>query len=297
MIRFLIISAVLLLSLGCFRNNREVDFDYIKVIYSGYGNSGYAYFEPAKDSLIYQMTYAEDTHAHQTLEGRIANSKFLDTFIHAIRTLKQYKDGSISIPISDESFYCGPSIYTEFKDEKGIHFYTYIVGINDTLDQFFHFYENLQNLPWEKRRVKNELVNLPSEKKSANSKMLPTFEKGTFYTALPCGNGIDATKLYGSWRSVSDSLFRTKDGYVKLTIQKNGVCIFKRMFNDSAQYSHVGNVSLNRKNNSLVFTEYGRDYRYTITQLCDNCLQYRSEDELKIIRFDRLHETKEVSPK
>ncbi len=297
MVRFLILSAVLFLSLGCSTNNRKVDFDYIKVIYSGYGNSGYTYFEPIRDSLICQMIYADDNLSHETLEGRIANSKLLDTFIHTIRTLKQYKHGSIIMPVSDGTFYCGPSLYTEFKDKKGIHFYSYVFGINDTLDHFIHFYENLQTLSWDKQKVKNELVDLNSEKKSANSKMLPTFKKGTFYTALPCGNGIDATKLYGSWRSVSDSISRTKDGYVKLTIQKNGVCIFKRILNDSTQDSHLGKVSLNNKNNSLVFTEYGKEYHYTIMQLCDNCLQYRSEDELKTIRFDRIHENKEDSQK
>ena len=82
MIRFLIFSILLLLLAGCAQSNRKVDFEYIKVIYSGYGNSGYAYFDPIKDSLICQMTYAEDTLTHKTLKGRIANSRLLDTFIN-----------------------------------------------------------------------------------------------------------------------------------------------------------------------------------------------------------------------
>lgn len=56
MIRFLVFSILLLLLAGCAQSNRKVDFEYIKVIYSGYGNYGYAYFDPVKDSLVYQIT-------------------------------------------------------------------------------------------------------------------------------------------------------------------------------------------------------------------------------------------------
>jgi hypothetical protein len=292
MIRFLIFSILLLLLAGCAQSNRKVDFEYIKVIYSGYGNSGYAYFDPIKDSLICQMTYAEDTLTHKTLKGRIANSRLLDTFINTVRTLKQFKNGSITMQLDEGDFYCGPSIYTEFKDAQGIHFYSYDLEINDTLDQFIHFTENLQRLNWSLRESKNELVNFEGELKSANSKMLSTFKKGTFYFALSCSTGIDFTKLYGSWRFVSDSVSRTKNEYRKLTIKKNGTCIFERMLQDSVLKRFVGKVSLNTADSSLVFSEYDKEYRYILTQLCDNCLQYRSENEHRIIRLDRTDETK-----
>ncbi len=294
MIRFLIFSTLLLLLVGCAQPNRKVDFEYIKVIYSGNGSGldGYAYFDPVKDSLICQMTFTQNSVSHKTLNGRIANSNLLDTFINTVRTLKQFKNGSITMPMNEGDFYCGPSIYTEFKDAQGIHFYSYDLEINDTLDQFIHFIENLQGLNWSLRESKNELVNFEGELKSANSKILSTFKKGTFYFALPCSTGIDFTKLYGSWRFVSDSVSKTKNEYSKLTIKKNGTCIFERMLQDSVLKRFFGKVSLNTVDSSLVFTEYDKEYRYIITQLCDNCLQYRSENEHRIIRLDRTDGTK-----
>ncbi len=292
MIRFLVFSILLLLLAGCAQSNGKVDFEYIKVIYSGYGNYGYAYFDPVKDSLVYQITYAENTLTHKTLKGRIANSHLLDIFINTVRTLKQFKNGSITMPLDEGDFYCGPSIYTEFKDKQGVHFYSYVLDINDTLDQFVHFYENLQNLKWKKRKVKSELVDFKREIKSANTKMLSTFKTRTFYFALSCSTGIDFTKLYGSWRFVSDSVSRTKDEHSKLTIKNNGTCIFERMLQDSILKRFVGKVSLNTADSSLVFTENGKKYRYKLTQLCANCLQYQTEKTGAIIRLDRLPETK-----
>lgn len=194
--------------------------------------------------------------------------------------------------MNEGDFYCGPSIYTEFKDAQGIHFYSFDLEINDTLDQFIHFIENLQRLNWSLRESKNELVNFEGELKSANSKMLSTFKKGTFYFALPCSTGIDFTKLNGSWRFVADSISRAKDEYSKLTIRKNGTCIFERMLQDSVLKRDHGMVSLNTADSSLVFTENGKKYRYKLTQLCANCLQYQTEKTGTIIRLDRLPETK-----
>lgn len=292
MARYLLLPALLVLLSGCARTNRKVDFEYIKVIYSGYGNTGYAYFNPVKDSLICQMTYAEDTLTHKTLKGRIADSHLLDTFINTVRTLKQFKKGDIPMPMNEGEFYCGATIYTEFKDQQGIHFYSYALDINDTLNQFIHFFENLQSLKWKKRRVKPELVDFKSELKSANTNMISTFKKADFYFALPCSTGIDTTKLYGSWRFVKDSISSNNKSHVKLTIQKKGACIFERILYDSVLERNVGKVSLNTPDSSLVFTEYGKEYRYKLIQLCANCLQYRTEKTGTNIRLDRLPEIK-----
>lgn len=295
MIRLFNIWVLLFLCIGCSKNNRKLNFEYIKIIYSGYGHTSYTYYDPVKDSIIYQVPYKDDTLAHKTMAGRIGNSALLDTFVNIIQMLKHYKNGGIPVQVKDGSFYCGPVLYTEFKDELGVHFYSYSIGINDTLDQFVNFYENLQRSKWKKKRVKNELVDINGELESANQYVLSTRNKDDFYSLLPCGNGIDVTKLYGSWRSVRDSFDSKLDNYTKLTIKNNGTCLFKRVVNDTVAGISVGKVSINNKNGTIVFTEDGKEYPYTLTQLCDNCLQYRTENDPRIIRFDRFYEPKKTA--
>jgi hypothetical protein len=49
---------------------------------------------------------------------------------------------------------------------------------------------------------------------------------------------------------------------------------------------------MDNKNNTIVFTENGKEYLYKLIQLCNNCLQYKNENDSNIIRFDRLFESK-----
>ncbi len=290
--RFFSIWTLIFLCIGCAKNNRKVNFEYVKIFYSGYGYTSYTFFEPLKDSLIYQIPYKNDTLVHKTMAGKIGNTALLDTFINTIQTLKQYENGSIPLLVDDQSFYCGPTLYTEYKDERGVHFFTYTFDTNDTLDQFITFYENLQHLKWKKTKEKNELIDINGELKSANHNMRLTLNEGAFYKLLSCSNGIDPAKLYGSWRSVRDSFNTKQNSYIKLTIKKNGVCLFKRIVKDTIQESHTGKVTMDNKNNTIVFTENGKEYVYKLIQLCNNCLQYKNENDPKIIRWDRLFESK-----
>jgi hypothetical protein len=295
MTRLFYLLLFIFLYFGCAQNNRHANFEYIKIIYSGYGHDSYCYYDPENDSLIYQVPYNDNTVAHKTMAGSLGNSPLLDTFINTIQTLKQYKNGSIPLLVDDESFYCGPTLYTEFKDERGVHFYTYTFAADDTLDQFISFYENLQQLKWNKKRVKNELVDIKQELNTANQYMLSTRNKNDFYSFLPCDSGIDATKLYGSWRSIRDSFNTKLHSYIKLTIEKNGDCFFKRIVNDTVAESHFGKVSIDTKNHSIMFIEDGKKYHYRLIQLCNNCLQYRTQDDPKTIRFDRFDEPQKTS--
>jgi hypothetical protein len=285
--------------LGCTSDHNErADFSYFKVVTSGsadsitafnkgLGTGSYVYYDPIKDSLIFQYQYASDPVQYKTFFSRLGRGAYVDTIANTIKALRKYKHGLLPFRVSEGSTYCGPVLYVEFKDHQGFHYYNFILtGDNDTLEQFGSFYENLPTLPLNKHQVSNNLIKRDSEM-VAVVKNFGLYDKIEVpYIPLPCDSGIDMTKLYGTWRAV-DEYYKRKNNYHVLTINKEGLSSMEEIREGKTIKCHSGKILVNERDKTITFLDNEKVHKFIIVKLSQNCLVYKNENGIYVERYDR----------
>lgn len=293
------------LLLGCATKRLDNDIIYIKALTAqeadsitsynkGLGLDSYFYYEPKKDSVVLQFSEPSNPQRYKTYVGTFNNDYYLDTLLNLIEKLKRHPDGFLpdTTPIGSVN-YCGPALYVEYKDSKGIHNYGFtLVDGNDTLDRFYNFYNNLLNLRWENKVINNKLINAESEIVEALKRVGVYEEIDEPYFPPSCEAGISFTKIYGQWRQVGNDLRDEKmSSYYKLTINKDGTACTNKIENGlQTNYGACGKFMIDKKNEMIEFTVNWGSYTYELAKLTDNCLEfsYISEGKKKSVRYNRL---------
>jgi hypothetical protein len=232
--RKITIFPILFALFSCSTNSYYSKEIYIKVIIpgdaltpnaynKGMGVKYYSYFNFSTDSLVYlypEYREIDDqlSYVNHGFQGKLDNSNFRDTLIQLIHALDRRNVGSVSI-IEEGSRYCGWEYYVEYKVGTDLKYYCVTAGVNDTLDRFFDFFQNLQNYDWRKVPVDPQIVNIDKE-------VVAAFKRYGSYDSLEipypfplCDSEIDFTKLVGRWRTVgNDHRSTRRDWFYSYTL-------------------------------------------------------------------------------
>lgn len=298
---YLVWILLIILQLNCSTNHQEDDVEYIKVITfapadtvtsfnKGQGLFRYLYYDHRKDSVIVRIPTSinSDTIIYQTSIGEFNNSRYVDTLLSAVKTLRRENVGIIPDRGGyEDAGYSGPTFYFEFKDKHGLFYYYFQLDINDTLNRFSNFYHRLNELSWKRKIVENALVNSDSETVTA-FKRLGAYEKiESFYIPLSCASGIDFSKVYGNWRSIGNKHSREQNKYLKLSLNKNGTFSYGWVPTDSSSIIISGTYKLNVKNNTVTLDNNQSKLIYQVLKLSETCFEYKNKLG-DTIRMDRL---------
>lgn len=298
----LLLILLILLQLGCSTNHYKDEVEYIKIITfaeadtvnlynKGQGLFRYLYYDFRKDSVILRVPVRieQDTVIYKTSIGEFNNSRYIDTLLSAVKTLRSENVGIIpDRSNSGDAGYSGPTFYFEFKDRYGLSYYGFQLDINDTLNRFSDFYHRLDELPWKRKTVANSLINSDSETVTA-FKRLGVYEKiDPPYIPLPCEPGIDFSKIYGNWRSIGNEYNRELKRYLKFTLSDNGTFSFVRVPTDSSSIIVSGTFRLNVKKGTVTLDNTQSKRIYQILKLSEDCFEYIDVKVGDTIRMDRI---------
>ncbi|MEJ8842149.1 hypothetical protein WG954_07090 [Lacibacter sp. H375] len=294
------------LHLSCSTSHYKDEVEYIKIITfseadsvtlynKGEGLFRYLYYDPKKDSVILRVPVRidSDTVIYETSIGEFNNSRYVDTLLSAVKTLRRENVGIIPdrSGYSGDGGYSGPTFYFEFKDKHGLFCYYFQLDINDTLNRFSDFYHRLGELPWKREQVENNLINSDTETVSA-LKHVGVYEKlEAPYIPLSCGPGIDFLKVYGNWRSIGNEHSREQSKYLKLSLKKDGTFSYGWVPTDSSSIIVSGTYRLNERNNRLTLDNNQSKRIYQILKLSETCFEYVDVKRSDTIRMDRLSTT------
>jgi hypothetical protein len=287
------ILGFLIMLLGC--GTAEVpDITYIKVLdieyadsanayNKGYTTASYAYYNPATDSFIHQYHY-DGTKAYKTFVGNLRNSSIKDSFLNAVQVLRRYAHGTLPFQQPEGSVYCGPVLSLEFKDRNGLHNYIFLMGINDTLDQFCRVYESLHEQRWNRQLASNTIVDRDSEVVAFYKNAGEYHKIPIPYILSPCPREIDFSRLYGEWRFVQWPP-ESRGGDWRFILRPDGMSQSEKIKDGKIIKLLKGRFALNRKDSTITFFDKSGDNTYNITRLTSDCLQYENREV--IIRLDR----------
>jgi hypothetical protein len=284
--------------LGCSTKDRVDDIIYIKMLTEGSADSitvynkgvtlhNFLYYEPQKDSVVYRFIQKADPLQYKTYVGRFENSQYMDTILNLVSFLRDYRNGHLPPPKYDDPMYCGATFYVEFKDQKGIHYKTFITE-GDTLSQFSDFFHRLESLPWQRKVVGNNILNEDREIVDVMKGVGTYNEIETPYIPLPCEKGIKLELLYGKWKTIGGQHENANISYWTNSIDKGGSWKIERINKGISKPGYVGNIiSIDNDFSIKVKSKHGIA-ALKILNLTENCLEYRNESNGNIWRLDRM---------
>ncbi len=301
--RWLFYLLIFIAFVGCKAKQSLADVEYVKVLSfgraetitaynKGLGLYAYAFFQPKNDSLVKRVVTDINENAYVTWSGKLGNPAYTDTINRLLAALKKYPNPITFDTTYTGDTYCGPELYVEYKDKKGIHYYDFILNHDDTLNQFCHFFNRLEALPWPKRVVDNKVVNVDEEAVTA-VKRLGFYEKREApYIPLVCEGGIAKSKIYGVWRQIGIYPESHMERFIKLTINKNGTWIVEKIREGKTMSRREGRFTLSPKENTFVMKFDGGKEKSSIIKLSDNCFECKTIGRDYSVRYDRLIDQK-----
>ena len=299
--RYLVIVVIVILQSGCLSQENENDFSYIKVFIFNSADSltaynkdlgivSYMYYDLKIDSIIYKDAIAFEPSRYETYVGHLNNKQYVDTIRSLVRVLSRHKNGVLPDSVSSDAVYCGPEFFVEYHDTKGEHYHVFILVGNDTLNQFSGFYSRLPSLPWQKKIVNNNLVNSDNEVVAAMRKLDLYDQLETPYIPLPCGVGIDKTKIVGEWRFIGGTNKKTNT-YSKLTFRQNGLYVWEKVRESKSTERGRGRYKMNSRTNTLIINTGNKELRYKVLTLTRTCLRYMKQGGTENVQnLNRLQE-------
>ncbi len=229
-----LVVALIIFTLICCTNKEEVaKISYIKVLTEGSADSvtlynkglgldNFLYYEPQKDSAVLRLFDESEPFKYKTYIGKFNNKKYLDSLLALINFLRLHGSGYItpdSLP--KNSTYCGASYFVVYKDEKGVHGNGFLLD-RDLLYQFDNFFHRLPSLPWKRKIIDHEVVDGDYEIVNAVKQAGVYDSIETPYIPVHCQNGIDVSKIVGTWRTMGDLQGNNQTNYSKVTNLKSG---------------------------------------------------------------------------
>jgi hypothetical protein len=222
-------------------------------------------------------------------QDKFENAHYLDTLNMLVKVLKRDKNGPISIPKELEgSTYSGPTFFTEFKDNSGIHFHVISMHNNDTLHMFEQFFYRIRDRHnWSPKVVTNSFMNDSVE-------MVDILKGSGSYQKLPvpyippqCDSSVDFTMLYGKWRTVMD---RPTGRYWLQTIDSSGNWILDRIDEDCVSRKYIGKIkSLQIKDRVVSVRLKDNIFDLEMLVLGRTCMKFRVKGTESIIEYYRVN--------
>lgn len=282
--------------LGC--SDKPNHYNYVKIltitkadsvtdINKGLKTENYLYYYPEKNYAVFRFVQPTQPDIFHTYTGHFQKKQYADTISALVSLLKRHKEGFIPNSLDTNGMYCGPFFYVEYSDSTGIHHNRFIIDANDTLNNFDHFFYDLEKLPWKKVLVNNnfvdetgEIVNMLKAAGSYERIVKP-------YIPLPCKKGIELDKIYGSWRTIGDEYLDTSYKYDVYKIDTTGTLTFYTL--DDGKVTQEVIVKIKSIKDNIIETVYNRKIdTLEIINLTDNCFEFRFKSIKDNVRLDRL---------
>lgn len=282
--KFYIFLFPLIVAFSCSTRKDYSDVEYVKIysIYNtdsvndynkGLGIYWFLKYNFKNDSVISRYAQDRDIDVFKTYAGRFNNNAYIDTLYEAVKFLRKFPEGEIQLGDSTAT-YCGPILNMEFKDDKGVHYYTF--GTLDTpLINVHSFFSNVNELNWEKRLVNNNIVD--SDKEAVNTAInLGYYNKREVpYVPITCDDGIDMNKIYGEWRSTGNKENReTVNTYTKETFTKNGKYYYEKIKSDTSIYLFSAKFTVDYQNKMIVLDNNISLKKLRVVKLTDECFEF-----------------------
>jgi hypothetical protein len=286
--------------LSCFSKVEGSDIEYIKVISLGDPDSislynkgvtleEYLYYKPEDDSLVHSVFNETDAVYNYVLISRTSNQGVNDTINKLIALLKWRPNGFVdSTKISnlyDGGAYCGPTLYVQLKEGKAIHYYSFILGSNDTLREFSDLFFRLNSSGSQKQSLKMDAKDRDSVAVSMLKGLGYYDEMPTPYIGISCDSTVDPQRIFGTWRTVSTKYAVDSSTYSKLTINRDGSVKIDRLVRGNLRSTFLATFNLDKKKNLLVLSSKGNRRHYKVLKLTESCLEY--QDRSHVIRYNR----------
>ncbi len=287
--------------IGCSNKDSQSEFTYIKILTIGKSelvtryNKGlqlltYLYYNPITDSVTFRYMQSVDPATFRTYVGNFSKRKYVDSIIHLVSMLKRFPNGTLQETLSSSSaMYSGPELYVEYKDKKGVHFNSFLLDGNDTLEKVWSLILNLEQSPWDKGIVSNNTVDDESEMINSLKGQGKYDSITTPYIPLPCDKGIEMNKLYGKWRTIGDKYNDHTLNYRINTIDEKGNWILERMYNSQLELVYSGKIKIINKDHSIKIRSDLGETIIEVLNLTANCLEYRVKGSKGIWRLDRMN--------
>lgn len=262
--------------------------DSATVFNKGLTSYRYIFYDPVSDSLTYKklINAVPLQYKYETYAGLLNNADMLDTIRNVMKSLEKYKSGVIDDTTNNDDMSSWPTLYIEYKDDEGVHYYKLLDNVNDTIGNFSWWLFRLEHLKWEKQIVNNNLVNNDAEAVQA-LKQLGEYDKLEMpYISLPCNSEINFDYLVGKWRSANSSMHV----YDILTILKNGNYSIQTIGKKHQSKPFFEKLITNKKDNRFTMINGERAIDYHIVMLSKNCFEYKDTHNTETKRWYRLPE-------
>jgi hypothetical protein len=305
----IIIVVICSLQISCTNKSNRSDFDYFKIVTlwtadsltrfnKGVGLGDYAYFDPKRDSAIIRLfkdypiidTISNLRHGvYRTFVGRVTDSHYLDTLVNLTNLLKRYPNGDINSFTNIGAMYCGPEFFIEFKDFDGLHYYTFVLDGNDTLENFSRSFYSFENLPWKVDTVSNLLLNGDSIAVATLNVLGRYTNREVPYLPDTCGPEIDYSKIFGVWRTPSTINRPDSSTYNKLSITEDGTItseFIRKGISDGKK--NQARLEINKKSNLFFVKTDNGQFKYNILKLSTKCFEYQKFGDNYIYKYTRL---------
>lgn len=226
---------------GCSDKQQKPDIEYIKVmtlcdadsvtIYNkGLDAETWARYEPQTNSLIYMTREGLDTAHHEAFITYLYGTAYKDSFLNVVKALQKYKEGNI---IDTTLLDCTQPVYVEYKMNNKVYYHYYQQG-DDTLLEFKSFFSSLFMRPIKKDFFDDRSINYQSEAVNAMKNVGDYQKMADPYIPISCADGLDKSKIYGTWRSVHKN-FNYKDTFTRMTITLKDSCFFEHIHDGNAR--------------------------------------------------------------
>jgi hypothetical protein len=297
-LRIHLVILIIISFTACQPKSRKLEVSYFKVLNTGYADSitpynkgislgDYVYYDAENDSLICRYLANGNSGRYNAFTSNLSPI-WLDDVYNAIGFLKQNPSGLLPVPHEDY-LYCGPTLYVEFEDAKGIHYYAVQMGINEALDRFIKLFFELRNLAPHRTAVEASFRDGESEAVEAWSN-LGKYQERKIYIPLPCKKGVARSKIPGVWRLVSkyDADINT---YSTLTITTDGKYHFGENYDEITKIYETGTIIVHTKDNRFDLKTPTRIESFVILNLSENCFEYTNDDGSRHFRYDRVFDS------